>query len=288
MRLNRNSAIQSPISYGLFQPIVLVPNEFSKWSRTIQNEVLLHELNHIKRFDWLSLIFTRILCSLLWINPLVWIAAKRMHDESEQACDSAVVVQDTDRVRYAEDLLNLAKQRKTLDKPNLLAQPMFDGGELTMRINNILEGKISNGISRTAMQRISICVLLLAVASGSVKLFEVEAASALDQEYRPIYSPAPEYPAHAIDDEAEGWILFSFTVTATGEVAPGSVNVVDAEPSGYFEESSRSALLNFEFNPRVENGTPVEVPGVQYLFRYVLDEDDPIENGIENKDEESQ
>ena len=51
------------------------------------------------------------------------------------------------------------------------------------------------------------------------------------------------------------------------------VAVVDIEPAGYFERSSENALLQFEFEPRIVNGEAVAVEGVQYLFRYHLQDD---------------
>lgn len=272
--LHCNAEIQSPLSYGLIKPVVIVPEAFYGWEGVVQDEVLLHELNHIKRLDWLSLIFTRLLCSLLWINPLLWIAAKRLHDESEQACDSAIANNENDRIRYAEDLLQLARQQKIITDRNLLAQPMFDGGELTMRIENILEGKISKGITRTAFNTIMLAVALFALAGNNVKLFadSTDGDEALDQEYLPISVQNPQYPQRAVDDEVEGWILFSFTVRADGLIDPNSVAVVDAEPAGYFETSSRNALMNFQFEPRIRDGLAEDVPGVQYLFRYKLSE----------------
>lgn len=274
LKLNKNPEIQSPLSYGLFNPVVVIPEAFFHWEVEVQNEVLLHELNHIKRLDWLSLIFTRLLCSLLWINPLVWIAAKRLHDESEQACDSAIANNEDDRIRYAKDLLQLAREQKLIATKNLLAQPMFDGGELTMRIQNILEGKISKGVTRTAFNTLMLAVALFALAGNNVKLFadSADKDSALDQEYLPISTQNPVYPQRAVDDAVEGWILFSFTVRADGLIDPNTVAVVDAEPPGYFETSSRNALMNFQFEPRIRDGLAEDVPGVQYLFRYVLSE----------------
>ncbi len=278
VKLQCNAWIQGPLSYGLLNPIVLVPKEFFTWEDAIKQEVLLHELNHIKRLDWLSLIFTRVLCSLLWINPMMWIAAKRLHDESEQACDSAIAIDEVDRIRYAEDLLHLARQQKLVTSRGLLAQPMFDGGELTMRIQNILEGKISKGITRTAFNTIMLAVALFALAGNNVKLF-ADSEGLLDQEYLPISTQSPMYPRRAADEGIEGWILYSFTVRADGLIDPNSVAMVDAEPPGYFENSSRNALLNFQFQPRIRDGLAVDVPGVQYLFRYRLDNDGSYDFG---------
>jgi protein TonB len=47
---------------------------------------------------------------------------------------------------------------------------------------------------------------------------------------------------------------------------------VDAEPPDIFDRSSERAAARFKFQPRVKNGVGVEVPGVQYLFRYQLED----------------
>jgi protein TonB len=51
------------------------------------------------------------------------------------------------------------------------------------------------------------------------------------------------------------------------------VAVVDAEPADIFNASARRAAEKFEFSPRIRNGVPVDVPNVQYVFRYKLQED---------------
>ena len=48
--------------------------------------------------------------------------------------------------------------------------------------------------------------------------------------------------------------------------------VVDAEPPNIFDRSSERAAARFKFQPRVVDGQGVEVPGVQYLFRYELED----------------
>jgi protein TonB len=48
--------------------------------------------------------------------------------------------------------------------------------------------------------------------------------------------------------------------------------VVDAEPPGMFDQASIRAAERFRFQPRVVNGQPVEVPNVQYVFRFQLEE----------------
>ncbi|MDP6651276.1 MAG: energy transducer TonB [Gammaproteobacteria bacterium] len=68
-------------------------------------------------------------------------------------------------------------------------------------------------------------------------------------------------------------MLVSFTVDGQGNVQEDSISVVDAEPPDIFNRSSIRATERFKFQPRIRNGEGVEVTGVQYLFRYVLNND---------------
>jgi len=93
---------------------------------------------------------------------------------------------------------------------------------------------------------------------------------ATDGEMLPLVNIQPTYPTRAAQRGIEGWAQVSFTVTETGGVR--DVIVVDAEPAGMFDQSSVRAAERFRFQPRVVNAQPVEVPNVQYVFRYQLEE----------------
>jgi len=93
---------------------------------------------------------------------------------------------------------------------------------------------------------------------------------ATDGEMLPLVNIQPTYPTRAAQRGIEGWAQVAFTVTETGGVR--DVVVVDAEPAGMFDQSSIRAAERFRFQPRVVNGQPVEVPNVQYVFRYQLEE----------------
>jgi protein TonB len=91
-----------------------------------------------------------------------------------------------------------------------------------------------------------------------------------DSEMLPIVTVPPQYPNRALSRGIEGWCLVMFTVTETGTVI--NPVVVDADPPDVFNNSSVRAVGRFKYNPRVEDGVPVPVEGVQYLFRYNVDE----------------
>lgn len=91
-----------------------------------------------------------------------------------------------------------------------------------------------------------------------------------DTEMLPIVTVQPQYPNRALSRGIEGWCLVSFTVTVNGTVE--NPVVVDADPPDVFDNASLRAVERFKFNPRVENGNPVPVQGVQYLFRFNVDQ----------------
>ncbi|MEC9222382.1 MAG: TonB family protein [Pseudomonadota bacterium] len=96
--------------------------------------------------------------------------------------------------------------------------------------------------------------------------------NATDGDYLPLVAIAPQYPTRAAQRGIEGWCLVSFTVNGLGSVEEETITVVDAEPPQIFNRSSVRAAARFKFQPRVEDGVGVSVSGVQYLFRYQLEE----------------
>jgi periplasmic protein TonB len=97
--------------------------------------------------------------------------------------------------------------------------------------------------------------------------------SATDGDYLPLVAIAPQYPTRAAQRAIEGWCLVAFTVNGLGNVEEETIVVVDAEPESIFDRSSVRAAARFKFQPRVVDGQGVPVEGVQYLFRYELEDD---------------
>jgi protein TonB len=93
--------------------------------------------------------------------------------------------------------------------------------------------------------------------------------SASDGEYLPIVKVAPMYPRRAQTRGIEGWVLLSFTVTEVGSVIDPVV--IDAEPSGIFDNAASKAVLRFKYKPRVVNGKAQMVRGVEHLITFKLD-----------------
>ena len=113
-----------------------------------------------------------------------------------------------------------------------------------------------------------------AVDTQAESAFERAIVFATDGDFLPLVAIAPQYPTRAAQRGIEGWVLVAFTVNGESNVIEDSISVVDAEPASIFDRSAIRATERFKFQPRVINGEVVHVPGVQYLFRYALNNDD--------------
>ena len=94
--------------------------------------------------------------------------------------------------------------------------------------------------------------------------------SAGDGEYLPIVKVAPIYPRRAQTRGISGYCIVEYTVTTSGAIR--DPQVVDCQPAGVFEKASLKASLKFKYKPRVVDGEPIEVGGVQNKFTYELEQ----------------
>ncbi len=92
--------------------------------------------------------------------------------------------------------------------------------------------------------------------------------SASDGEYLPMVKVQPQYPSRALSRGIEGYCIVEYTVTKTGSVRDPVAVADECKP--LFKSASVKAALRFKYKPRIENGEPIEVPGVRNKFTYKL------------------
>jgi HEAT repeat protein/beta-lactamase regulating signal transducer with metallopeptidase domain len=157
------SKVPTPLVFGLVDPVVVLPKEAERWSDDRGLTVLLHELAHYRRGDALSQLVSQLTCAFYWFNPLVWLAARRLRNESERACDDLVLRSGTRASEYVHHLLDIARvSGRSLAFG--VAQPMARRSEFEGRLLAILEpGVKRHGLTRAATLGVIASVLLGAV-----------------------------------------------------------------------------------------------------------------------------
>jgi TonB family protein len=107
--LQCRSPLAMPLTWGIFRPVIVLPSGAADWPEDRRRIVLSHELAHIARNDWLLQICAELAPAIYWFHPLVWLAAARLRQESERACDDAVLLSGIAASHYASQLLDLAR-----------------------------------------------------------------------------------------------------------------------------------------------------------------------------------
>ena len=98
-----------PMTWGAIRPVVLLPHAAHEWPAMRRREVLTHELAHVERGDYAARLLAALVCAIHWFNPLAWMAARRLRDEQELACDDVVLAGGAEPSDYAAHLLAVAR-----------------------------------------------------------------------------------------------------------------------------------------------------------------------------------
>ncbi len=132
--------IAAPILVGIFRPLILLPAAaLAGWEPQQLEMVLLHELAHVRRFDNLVNLIQRIVESVLFFHPMVWVVSAWVQQEREHCCDELVVARTQQPRAYAEILIHFAD--KVPSSPFALASTASSMAErsLVARIRCILK-----------------------------------------------------------------------------------------------------------------------------------------------------
>jgi hypothetical protein len=128
-----------PMVWGAVRPVILLPAEATGWSADLQRDVLLHELAHVRRHDYLNQIVSRLACAVHWFNPLAWVAARRLRAERERACDDHVLGTGASACDYAEHLVAVARRLRPAGR-GTLGVAMAGRSAFAERVAALLDG----------------------------------------------------------------------------------------------------------------------------------------------------
>jgi TonB family protein len=175
-------------TWGVLRPKVVLPSDVNDWSRERIDVVLAHELAHVARGDWLVQTIAEVCKAIYWCNPLFWVACSRLRQESEHACDDAVIRIGVANHAYASELLELARsfgryRQAWLPAPAMAARP----STLERRVRAMLNARVDRGpITRGGrwMWALALLLLTLPVATFAQGGFATLSGTVVDPQDR--------------------------------------------------------------------------------------------------------
>jgi uncharacterized protein (TIGR03435 family) len=163
VRLLVSARVQVPTVIGWLRPVVLMPiGALTGLPAEHVEAVLIHELAHIRRHDYLVNFMQSVAEALLFYHPAVWWVSAHIRTERELCCDDIAVSVSGDVVTYARALTELESYRPAHLNGALAA----NGGSLEVRIARLLGESRPVVRSRPGPSVIVSAVLLLIAACG--------------------------------------------------------------------------------------------------------------------------
>lgn len=137
---------QVPMALGWLKPVVLLPAHMMTGLTPAQLEMLLlHELGHIRRYDYLVNFLQSVVEILLFFHPAVNWVSKQMRQEREYCTDDIAVAHCHDAVAYAHTLADTAE---LCDKHHHATIPTMamaaSGGDLKQRVVRLVNHECTN------------------------------------------------------------------------------------------------------------------------------------------------
>ncbi len=141
VRLLESCLVDAPLILGHFRPLILMPLGLLSGLPAGQIEaILLHELAHVRRYDYLVNVLQRFVEGLLFYHPATWWVSRVIRAERENCCDDVVVANGCTEREYAFALAALEEHRQCAPEPAVAAT----GGSLVKRIRRLLRPKHPN------------------------------------------------------------------------------------------------------------------------------------------------
>ncbi|BDR36568.1 protein TonB [Photobacterium damselae subsp. damselae] len=116
------------------------------------------------------------------------------------------------------------------------------------------------------------------IAVSAPKFGKIEGAANLEaginvgsnQQAMPLYRVEPRYPARALKQGAEGYVVLQFTIDTQGR--PSDISVVEAKPRRLFERDAMRALRKWKYQAKVIDGQAVEQPGQTVKLEFKINQ----------------
>lgn len=172
-----SSSVSSPMTIGLWNPVILIPKVFSDQNApaflsadqnlTHFQLVLHHELIHVARKDLLYKWIYQLLLCIHWFNPVLHLIGRQISRDCELSCDEAILPEltETGKQMYGNILLDTAEQNIVHRQHAFSTTLLENKKDLKKRLDGILHYKKTTRFRLVLSACIFVMVLTLSACS---------------------------------------------------------------------------------------------------------------------------
>jgi bla regulator protein blaR1 len=132
-------ALAVPITTGWLRPRIILPATWREWDESKLGLVLAHELSHVRRGDYATLLLASLNRCMFWFSPLSWWLDRQLRELAELVSDDSALRTTSDRTHYAEVLLGFFEaMRNHGGRVRWQGVSMARSGNANRRIDRIL------------------------------------------------------------------------------------------------------------------------------------------------------
>jgi TonB family protein len=147
-----------PVAFGVFRPVVLLPESLRAADAAAHQAVVAHELHHVKRRDWPVVVAEEVVRSIFWFHPAMWWLVSRVQLARETVVDELSILTTNARRAYLDALLAFA------DDGGLASTPAFSARRHLFHRVMLLSKEGNMSSIRIA---VGSCVLVFALGAGA-------------------------------------------------------------------------------------------------------------------------
>lgn len=223
VRLYWSKRVQEPITLRHLKPVVLFPLGLLTQLSPEQIEiVLLHELAHIKRWDYLVNWLQSLLELLFFYHPAVWWLSAQVRTAREHCCDDLVLQADQgQRMLYAQTLTQMSAYSLNL-KTKLAMSYNGDNQSFTFRVKRLF-GQVDQNRSwqKPILSGLLLLVFLALILVNTTHLLADNNPNTMTKEEL----------LNLLDPEIRNWVLDE------------EIPVLDTIPEGEKKKVDQSSLI---------------------------------------------
>jgi beta-lactamase regulating signal transducer with metallopeptidase domain len=170
-----SDTVRSPLAIGFLRPAIVMPASLVlELGQEEFDDVGVHELAHIRRYDDWTNLFQQLVQAFLFFHPAVYWVSRKLKFEREVACDDWVVSTNGPK-SYARCLTKIMELRRCHRGFVLASGAFFGKGQISRRVELILNKTRNGGTGVSALTVVAVTVALIGLGMQVARIPSVVA-----------------------------------------------------------------------------------------------------------------